>query len=865
MRKLLISLLLIVFLVGIIYRDGLCWDNKVTHKDLSYFATQNSVLSRDKGDYLKKIGFDKELLEVLRWDGSSTIKIGYITDWIQEGAFLEDGGSAWDAIKGAARYNNHFHNPLRPWSAAGLSDLEDGESSILWAQDTVEQDGSVGGDWSWLKVRYCFYDALTAEEEIDRQSFFACTFEGLGYQMHLIQDMTVPAHVRNDAHPEDAFLGTNYETLDPYLETWAKKNQGMIDSFAVSPAFPAVYLEISRNGLVPITQLIDSEQYTGSTPSTSLTLGLAEYTNSNFVSDDTIFTEDRDVNDKHYFPYPRYSTASYDMCEVPNSPITKRIYLRKRGDGESIEHFTTTGPLLKWLSFDSVLQKNEFKLDPVVYHDYAEKLIPRAVGYSAALINYFFRGDIDMIPDEANGSGYVIVNNTDEDMDGTFELWYDNKDDERHQVWSDSMSIGKKSSGNNKSRGINFTSPADAKDADTYLLVFKGRLGAEEGAVAGKKVKLDEFVTGRLVYAASSYDRKRILLNVHTESGLISAGFDINHSEIQAVRFNLSNYDEFIVAVHIGGTPNNNKIYKFTIDEPNMTINYDGIVAEYPESVTDDVTQHVCREEGSLDDCVYYDLYGDITGPFREIHFWHSYKNAYRSIKDVYYNGGSVKPFGFYAEDHSLYATYADYCGDREEWFSSLSTYESGREQGLYYGPLSMSTFIDDCVDHDTPQFSCEADWDRQCVPTDPLEIIEAYIPIAIFNSSAFAYADYRYPYGVIRTLTGCDYMADLISPVSIPCSTEPVKTMLRRDTGESFYYYDEGEHTWYSYSTGLGIVEGRYLVSNDNPSGKHIGWDDKGNIVRIDHDNGELKITKLKEIGGILYGLFDVALKFSN
>lgn len=27
-------------------------------------------------------------------------------------------------------------------------------------------------------------------------------FRGLGHQIHLIQDMAVPEHVRNDAHPE---------------------------------------------------------------------------------------------------------------------------------------------------------------------------------------------------------------------------------------------------------------------------------------------------------------------------------------------------------------------------------------------------------------------------------------------------------------------------------------------------------------------------------------------------------------------------------------------------------------------------------------------------------------------------------------
>ncbi len=94
-----------------------------------------------------------------------------------------------------------------------------------------------------------------------------------------------------------------------------------------------------------------------------------------------------------------------------------------------------------------------------------------------------------MVPDDAKGSGYVISNNADEDMNGTFELWYDNKMDERNMAWSGSLSIGKKTSGNNKSTNIAFTSPADAKEPDKFMLVFRGKMGGEENAVAGKQVE----------------------------------------------------------------------------------------------------------------------------------------------------------------------------------------------------------------------------------------------------------------------------------------------------------------------------------------------------------------------------------------
>ena len=36
-------------------------------------------------------------------------------------------------------------------------------------------------------------------------------------------------------------------------------------------------------------------------------------------------------------------------------------------------------------------------LDSVVHRDYASRLVPRAVGYCAALVDYFFRGKLKVV------------------------------------------------------------------------------------------------------------------------------------------------------------------------------------------------------------------------------------------------------------------------------------------------------------------------------------------------------------------------------------------------------------------------------------------------------------------------------------
>lgn len=476
------------FLLTLVYcRDVYSWDNVVTHKDLSYYAALNSILSKDKGDYLKNIGFYKGLLEVFQWDGSSSLKIGNINDWLREGSYREDAGSNFQGFIGMARYNNHFHNPLKQWGSAGLDDTVlgvrySGESSILWAQYGSWQGGYIEGDWSWKKTRDCFYSALTTKKETDRRANFAQTFRGLGHQMHLVQDMSQPDHVRNDMHPEDAILGSSPRTGEYYFETWASKYSDVINGFAGSPIKPSLDLSISQKGFVPISQFIDTEQYTGSAPSTSSSWGLAEYTNSNFVSDDTIFTENSSSSDGHYFPFPRYNTQCYELITEHITSTKNRQYLKKNCEGESINHFAVPSPWWKYLGYP-------YFLDSTVHQDYASKLIPRAVGYSAALVNYFFRGDIRLEYDaSAARPGYVIKNKTDDDLNGLFQIFYDNKNDERIETMSGSFGLKKSETG----ATFDIAPPADAKESGKYILVFKGTMGNEKDAVAG-------YVTSRVL------------------------------------------------------------------------------------------------------------------------------------------------------------------------------------------------------------------------------------------------------------------------------------------------------------------------------------------------------------------------------
>jgi len=114
MKKTSVSLILFMIFGLVSNNNAISWDNDTTHMQLSEYAAKNSVLDKNKGDYLKSLGFGDALDTRVKWGIEETI-----TKWIQKGAQLEDSGTNLEMVCGTARSYNHFHNPLKPWTAPG--------------------------------------------------------------------------------------------------------------------------------------------------------------------------------------------------------------------------------------------------------------------------------------------------------------------------------------------------------------------------------------------------------------------------------------------------------------------------------------------------------------------------------------------------------------------------------------------------------------------------------------------------------------------------------------------------------------------------------------------------------------------------
>jgi len=376
--------------------------NVETHKAFNEYITRNSLNGFSLGTYLNdKLGFknsdEEKFINLKIWE------------------IIRDGGRYEDIpywFMPYLRSVNHFHNPLSDTGFSGIWGYNwlTGQSSITWSQSSTGTQ-SPGGHYSWYDARDYFYNALTAADKVTREENYADMFRGVGQLMHLVEDLSVPEHTRDDGHYifdsyEDWVHGTgddgeNNVDIDPLAGIVSVRNTDLQSYTDIVPIFydASVLGNINPLASVPVANLFDTNQYySGADPDVtrSSDIGLAEYTNANFLSPDSRFSV--------IFPYPDWSSVIEHDVIIDSTSGETRIYLEKLGYGEggygeSITYLAATRRFYKYLP--APLKHLGVFFDERVYSNYAQKLIPRAVGYSAGLLNYFFRGTLEITaPDE---------------------------------------------------------------------------------------------------------------------------------------------------------------------------------------------------------------------------------------------------------------------------------------------------------------------------------------------------------------------------------------------------------------------------------------------------------------------------------
>lgn len=384
-------------------------------------------------------------------------------EWVISGSATEDDGF---------RSVNHFFDPI---NNRGLNGVFLGiPYNFATARDWAG-DGS-GNDYSIPKARQYFYTALTAPGVAERDQAWANTFQAVGQFTHLLQDMAQPQHVRNDAHLS---FSENLNWLTPGYSRYEQYTNRLVSALRYDGSYPVVSQPTYR----------EYWQAGGK--------GLAEFTNANFVSQNT----NLDFN-----PYPGpvvTNTYTYEEIKPQETSMDGVTYnnVTVRYVGNTFTDAYTGGTvtnnsLSAFSVFDFVYRNYSaggiYTMTDTNYQSYADILIPRAVGYSAGLINYFFRGQVALVESPDHPGFYTIKNLSSEDMNGTFKLYYDDASDVRHEVPGAVWSLQIQANG--ESELITLPLPVSAslpqpKGTDKLVLAFTGSMGPEtSGGIAGKIV-----------------------------------------------------------------------------------------------------------------------------------------------------------------------------------------------------------------------------------------------------------------------------------------------------------------------------------------------------------------------------------------
>ncbi|TND00467.1 MAG: hypothetical protein FD120_2781, partial [Gammaproteobacteria bacterium] len=339
-----------------------------------------------------------------------------------------------------------------------------------------------------------------AETKEQRNAYWATTFRALGDVVHLVEDMAQPQHTRNDPHagmPASLFGGGHKSMYEAYIEARAVGTTGIkVDGTAVgSPE--------SLNGILSAGYPIPTfDKYSDYWSTRGSGKGLADYSNRGFFSAGTNLGDagniynapPRDTSD------PSYIVENLEIV-VPGS-IKSRMY--RRAVPDSLTGGSTTVRLTIESMWERLHVNNTYSFNQHVYDDMATLLLPRAVAYSAGIINYFFRGKLDLDIETSTSSMIALKfkNRTVRDsiygtnsfgQPGTLIVTYEYEDNTGEKVFgtsteqaaiaADELITTDASSNESYTFTYDEPIPADARDF-RIRLIFRGKLGNEDDAIA---------------------------------------------------------------------------------------------------------------------------------------------------------------------------------------------------------------------------------------------------------------------------------------------------------------------------------------------------------------------------------------------
>ncbi|MFA5251871.1 MAG: hypothetical protein WC454_04725 [Phycisphaerae bacterium] len=383
--------------------------------------------------------------------------------------FLKAGANLEDVPNPRARH--HFHAPIAnlgvtpPNPNSGLDNRTDhpdwAETFDFWtdyfyklhfdltgASAENRALGTEGAGWeteylnyyAWPDTRTYFYRALTKPNLAGRNHYLALTFISLGQTAHLLEDMGVPAHTRNDfVYGHMALMGITPSTWgkNPF-EYWAeqqvKANSNNIPSSWLTGWTPQAKV------FDKIAKYWDTDTYSGTYIGLPLSAwGLSEQTNYQFISTSTF---PGGTGTLYQFPNPSTVHFGTDLTEYVPSGL--KLYFN--GSNYGVPHIARKSYTKFYANqngfYNEAIDSTITPDDNSVYQDYVRVTVPRTIDYATGLINYFFRGKLKIEQTDSNdGKIHITITNKSTNSDvnqilkgGTFTLYWDDSSGNRTPV-----------------------------------------------------------------------------------------------------------------------------------------------------------------------------------------------------------------------------------------------------------------------------------------------------------------------------------------------------------------------------------------------------------------------------------------------
>jgi len=420
-------------------------------------------------------------------------------EWLRKGSKDED-----DAV----RFLNHFYDPIYNRGLTVLVPL--GKRSHEWGLEAPQEIG--GQEFSYRDAREYFRLSLIEADPKERERRLADTFYTLGHVIHLIQDSASPPHTRNAPHT--GVIGP-LSVVEKYLD--------IIRDDLKYDGYPIPKMGFTR----PRDFWVETDA-SGTPRNGPDARGLSQIINRNFVSEGTNFTAFVDGNHAPEYQNPILNTADcyeelVNTQDAEKQPIRGLVtFCRNRFQDPNTGRLETNQRMTTFSLFGRDLQHlgffvpQGFSLNALNAVSIGELTIPRAVAYSAGLLDYFFRGTLDFqvqasstSPDQ---SRLTITNTSAEAMVGTFSLYGDDANGSRSPIATfNNLTLGP---GVTSTSPLTFPAPTGVQ---AYVLVFQGDLGAEAGAVAGrfKRAPANTFFVWHVRFDNDQFDLVDRLSSAH--------------------------------------------------------------------------------------------------------------------------------------------------------------------------------------------------------------------------------------------------------------------------------------------------------------------------------------------------------------